>query len=791
VYDPSERREIRRRYAPEHARDFLPSVFGGDTLPALRESREIYRQAQLRGNLPLAPVLSHDPQLRTGQIKLLGDLQDLISQYSRQVVQPQWEQAVAKLPPDRATLATATNPRLGGRAGAHPDPVRYVGVGERLRLEQQVTGQLVAQFNPDDFRTWLAGPKQQLHPYQEEALENLLGWKQIQWLRGAELGRTMGVAAFTNTFAEALAGPLSEHLLAPLLSRFGAGGRWLLRKAGQKSTADAIERFGTTDAGKTFLKLHHGGVKVGSFGAVQQPTQRVLSGQTTDAIRGAKDKPRAVAQEGLELTKLAGLGFGMGYATGVPLWGLGTGFGRVSQVVSEHPTVGRLLKRAKAPTAAEAEIVATEAAPGTGSTQGPAARSPYYAGQLTENPFVKLGSVPGGASDQLQPAEMYQLHERYLHDLGYDPKTGRLRTLEEMGVPHRVVKAFGIGSWMEKGATHPDPHLVLEFPDAETARLWASRLSEATEQAGAGLELPKFDAPNAAGFTFQKPDGSAFTREEFEAIRRHMAPHGFSPELAGANDDHLTVYLYGSPSRADAAKAAIKFIDGLRRAGYETGQDGIKFFHGYTEFIERGEHHRTDAAAGLFGGHRSTGSSDLPDWRQSPVGAVHRARYGEFYPAERSRIIPPPAARNAKQAERRPANSAAQEREIGFPPGLRVAYRTREGTLKPGKIEGRNVDGTYRLSNGIAAAPAERLRRLDVPADADPTTTARPRPTAAPPPLAVGTEVKYQRSSGAARRSTIVGVNPDGTYRLRNGIARADPKRLRVLGGGAPQVPLR
>jgi hypothetical protein len=41
--------------------------------------------------------------------------------------------------------------------------------------------------------------------------------------------------------------------------------------------------------------------------------------------------------------------------------------------------------------------------------------------------------------------------------------------------------------------------------------------------------------------------------------------------------------------------------------------------------------------------------------------------------------------------------------------------------------------------------------------------------------------VEYQRAEGTVRRSVIVGVNPDGTYRLRNGIVRADPQRLREL----------
>jgi hypothetical protein len=92
-------------------------------------------------------------------------------------------------------------------------------------------------------------------------------------------------------------------------------------------------------------------------------------------------------------------------------------------------------------------------------------------------------------------------------------------------------------------------------------------------------------------------------------------------------------------------------------------------------------------------------------------------------------------------------------------------YRTREGTLKPGKITGRNVDGTYRLSTGVAAASADRLRPLDVPSGAAPGLAVRSNTER--PPLAVGTTVEYQRASGTARRSVIVGVNPDGTYRLR------------------------
>jgi hypothetical protein len=134
--------------------------------------------------------------------------------------------------------------------------------------------------------------------------------------------------------------------------------------------------------------------------------------------------------------------------------------------------------------------------------------------------------------------------------------------------------------------------------------------------------------------------------------------------------------------------------------------------------------------------------------------------------------------------------------------GDAVEYRTPEGALKPAKVLGQNPDGTYQLSNGIKKASPDRLqsRATGTSGSRPPATKPQRQGWAAPPagpaqqvafsgsysgpesqPLASGTWVDYYRKEGSARRSRIAGVNPDGTYRLRNGIARADPARLVVV----------
>ena len=826
VYDPFERREIRHRYFAEHARDFLPSVFGGDTLPALRETREIYRQAQLRGQLPLAPTLSPDPQRQAGQVKLLRDLQDLLGQYSRQVVRPQWAQAVAQLPPDRATLATTTNPRLGGRTDAHPDPARYVSVGERLRLEQQVTGQLVTQFNPEAFLGWLAGRKQALHPYQRQALGNLLGWKQIEWLRGAELGRTMGAAAFTNVFAEALGGPLSGYLLGPALSRLGAGGRELLKRGGRETAAAGIERFGTTNAGTIARELHQGGVKVGSFGAVQQPALRVLSGETADELRRSKDKPRAVAQEAGKLTGLAGLGFGMGYATGVPLRGLGLGLGaglnRVTQAAGEHPTLGRLIKAYQrlyeaGPTDGSAP---TEPDVSLNPTLPNELKSPEHAATVYRAITGKFEAVDperfqqqfskNRASESLTTYSAEELATQRLfklagaeiyyglkpiknHPVTAKPELDIVSVMNnESGAPGVATPAVLLHA-IENGATTLDAWDVHGYLPDRYQRFGFQEIGRSA------YDVQQYGEPSAAlksaWRTMGWREGEPYPDVVF------MKYGGKDGRLAPRPEEARGIYLRtGSldPRRIHAATSGE--ISGIRERNVlstgTTGPPGVRGSEGadagasVRPGAERPAHVLTeDAFTRQYRALQTLSDAQLralgiaPEAVRTPARAT---RPGEAPPAGSQLPFAPLGPGDRRDRQRR-LPEVAEEFPAALSSGVRVEYRTRDGKLKLGRIESRNADGTYRLSNGIAAAPADRLRLLDPPPGAGRGLT--PRPTPERPRLVVGTAVEYRRSSGTVRRSVIVSVNRDGTYQLRNGIARANPNGLRVLGSSAAPSP--
>lgn len=830
VYDPFERREIRSRNFGEHARDFLPSIFGGEILPTLRETREIYRQAQLRGELPPAPELSADRDTQAEQFKLLHDLQDLLNQYDRQVVTPEWTKRWRALPQSQSGVARAN--AQAADYGHSLRPEGLVVADEVLaKQERQVLREIAARFNPAEFSTWLAQRKQKLHPYQQQALPNLLGWKAIERLREPELQKVATVALITNMLGELFGGPLANHVLSPALARLGAIGMSKLKGRAGVAIADGVKQFGTSNAGKTALQLHETGLRSGGFGTIQFPAHRFLSGQSEAAIKKDQNKPRAVALETLNLMQSAGWGLGLGYATGATLRGLGKGLGagldRMIQALDENPALARVFEAYSWPYDAAENLKVTGPAKAVGepvpklpvefkSTKHAVTVYRAATGQFEKVDPDTFGQQFGKnrASESLTSYTLDELQEQRLFklsgaDIYYGLKTIKQHPItgnseldivsvmnNEAGLPGVATPAVLLHA-IENGASTLDAWDVQGFLPGRYQRFGFQEIGRSA------YDVRQFGEPSRAlqdaWRTMGWQEGQPYPDVVF------MKYGGRDGRLAPRPDQARAVYFRtGSLDPRRIHPTARRAVGGLRGSDVlptgATRPPGVQGSEGYhaTGGVRAGVERSADVLTGDAFTRQYRALQALSDEQlraldiepsavrpgASPIepGSIPKWQMKGPIPSDAQRVDDDPEKRKPK------ARNEGVASHTVFSRGDQVEFLTREGKLKTGRIERQNADGTYRLSNGIASAPAARLRPLAPPSAAGSGAAKRPRPAAARPLLVVGTPVEYQRASGTARRSVIVGVNPDGTYQLRNGITRADPKGLRVLSPSAAPV---
>lgn len=273
VYDPSERREIRPRNFFEHLRDAPGSMLVPGYLHALRETREIFRQRQLHGEIPLAPELSRDQRVRGKQLKELQSLQGLIESYRNRVR----EGAMPNL------IAAGAGPGSG-----YGDTIRSTGASA-----EDFDAKIARELNPKAFLVWAKKSGHSFTPYQQSALRNLWAWFDLKDERKMDESVAFGKSAGTTYLAGEIGGVVGNTLLAPVENRLLG---WGIGKLEQKAPAAANALEGAANS-RWGAAARAEGRQLGGFAGTQFPLERVSSGESERAIKAEKNRVLGYAKE--------------------------------------------------------------------------------------------------------------------------------------------------------------------------------------------------------------------------------------------------------------------------------------------------------------------------------------------------------------------------------------------------------------------------------------------------------------------------------------------------------------
>ena len=131
-------------------------------------------------------------------------------------------------------------------------------------------------------------------------------------------------------------------------------------------------------------------------------------------------------------------------------------------------------------------------------------------------PSITVSANPGNARGYGFPStvtidELFEFHEQALDAI--TDKDGQIPFLRRLGIPHKIELAAGTYEGLE-----PSFQIKLLGGSRNQALLATSILGDALLQDAAIAVRPAYKSGSQTGIAVRKPDGSAFTREELEAI---------------------------------------------------------------------------------------------------------------------------------------------------------------------------------------------------------------------------------------------------------------------------------
>jgi len=131
-------------------------------------------------------------------------------------------------------------------------------------------------------------------------------------------------------------------------------------------------------------------------------------------------------------------------------------------------------------------------------------------------PSITVSANPGNARGYGFPStvtidELFDFHEQALDAI--TDKDGQIPFLRRLGIPHKIELAAGTYEGLE-----PSFQIKLLGGSRNQALLATSILGDALLQDAAIAVRPAYKSGSQTGIAVRKPDGSAFTREELEAI---------------------------------------------------------------------------------------------------------------------------------------------------------------------------------------------------------------------------------------------------------------------------------
>lgn len=279
VYDPLERREIRPRNAEEHHRDSGASVYAPGLLEARWKARDEYRQQQIAGKVPLAPELSRDPKIRSGQVQQLRTVQGLIQQHDNEV-RKRFEAQM---------LESSSGLGVGSRMS---DPATQATL-QRMR---KVGGQVRAELTPAKFLAWAKQKGITLTPYQRSAVGSLVAWKDISAAHDPEKLKAVLDATQLGIALEGM-GPLIETFGRPVVRWLGG----LVRKGGEfvepllKSGVQKVGELSQGGGGRVLRELAYLGKTAKGYMSTLGPAGKQIGG---DLERVSMLADRAAGQSG-------------------------------------------------------------------------------------------------------------------------------------------------------------------------------------------------------------------------------------------------------------------------------------------------------------------------------------------------------------------------------------------------------------------------------------------------------------------------------------------------------------
>ena len=177
-------------------------------------------------------------------------------------------------------------------------------------------------------------------------------------------------------------------------------------------------------------------------------------------------------------------------------------------------------------------------------------------------PELRVSVVPEDWDGTLSLEELAALQREILSRAGYDPETGRLACLEELGIAHFVTSSESIGVW-----NGVEPNFILTLPGAslDQCRRIAAFLGDAFDQAAVGVWLFEAETPNVRGLALRKRDGRRFAFPDVEQLG-HILHRGGNIAFQLSADQERVEFWDHARQTTDFADAV---ATGLAQAGYE------------------------------------------------------------------------------------------------------------------------------------------------------------------------------------------------------------------------------